>query len=217
EGPLHAYGELGGAVVTAEDELIEAVLDQVATGRIEQSITGRGLVDEGERARRVEAPYLQLVLERLWQVERERGSEILRATTLDELGGAEQIVEEHLERALARLDDEERDLAALLFDHLVTPSGSKIAHAVDDLARYAGVETRQLEPVLGTLDSARILRRVPGRSGGPPRYEIFHDVLAEAVLAWRTRHETERALAAERAESRRRHRRRARDAGMALV
>ncbi len=103
EGPLRAYAELGGAEVTAEDELIEAVLDQVATGRIEQSLTGRGLVDEGERARRVEAPYLQLVLERLWQVERERGSDTLRAATLDELGGAEQIVEEHLERALARL------------------------------------------------------------------------------------------------------------------
>jgi conflict system STAND superfamily ATPase/WD40 domain-containing protein len=217
EGPLRAYAELGGPEVTAEDELIDAVLDQVATGRIEQSLTGRGLVDEGERARRVEAPYLQLVLERLWQVEREQGSETLRAATLDELGGAEQIVEEHLERALGRLDDEERDLAARLFDHLVTPSGSKIAHAVDDLARYARVDTERLEPVLGTLDAARLLRRVPGRSSGPPRYEIFHDVLAQAVLAWRIRHESERALAAERANSRRRHRRLASLAGIALV
>ena len=55
---------------------------------------------------------------------------------------------------------------------------------------------RRLEPVLGALDAARILRRVPGRGGGPPRYEIFHDVLAPAVLAWRARHESERALGA---------------------
>ena len=55
---------------------------------------------------RVEAPYLQLVLERLWEVERERGSDVLRASTLAELGGAERIVEEHLERALAGLDAE---------------------------------------------------------------------------------------------------------------
>ena len=27
-----------------------------------------------------------------------------------------------------------------------------------------------------------------------PRYEIYHDILAEAVLAWRTRHESEREL-----------------------
>ena len=57
----------------------------------------------------------------------------------------------------------------------------------------------------------------PGRSGGPPRYEIFHDVLAPAVLAWRTRHEAERALERERAAARRRHRRLAVVAAVALV
>ncbi len=213
EGPLRAYAELGGPEVTAADELIEAVLDEVAAGRIEQHFSGRGLIEEGRRERRVEAPYLQLVLERLWEVERERGSIELRATTLAELGGAERIVEEHLERALAGLDNSERDLVARLFNHLVTPSGTKIAHAVDDLARYADEDTGRLEPVLATLDATRILRRVPGRAGGPPRYEIFHDVLAPAVLAWGER----RRLEAERAKARRRHRRLALLAVLALV
>jgi hypothetical protein len=213
EGPLRAYAELGGPEVTAEDALVEAVLDEVAAGRIERHLTGRGLVEESERTRRVEAPYLQLVMERIWDVERERGSNVLRAATLTELGGAERIVEEHLERALQGLDEAERDLAARLFNHLVTPSGTKIAHAVDDLARYARVDPEGLGHVLGTLETARILRRVPGRSGGPPRYEIFHDVLAPAVLAWRSRRELE----SERAASRRRHRRLAFVAVLALV
>ena len=213
EGPLRAYAELGGVEVTAEDELIEAVLDEVAAGRIERHLTGRGLVEEGEQTRRVEAPYLQLVMERIWDVERERGSDVLRAATLVELGGAEQIVEEHLERALEGLDEEERDLAARLFNHLVTPSGTKIAQTVDDLARYARVDPEGLGHVLGTLETARILRRVPGRSGGPPRYEIFHDVLAPAVLAWRSRRELE----SERAASKRRHRRLAVVAVLALI
>jgi WD40 repeat protein len=217
EGPLRAYAELGGPHVVAEPELVETLLDQVAAGRIEQTLTGRGLVEERERGHRVEAPYLQLVLERLWQVERERGSETLHATTLAELGGAEHIVEEHLASALGRLDDTGQDLAARLFDQLVTPSGSKIAHSVDDLARYAGVEPAELTPVLGTLDTARVLRRIPGRSGGPHRYEIFHDVLAQAVLAWRTRHEAARALAAEQAAARRRHRKLALVAAASLV
>ena len=217
EGPLRAYAELGGPEVVAEDELIEAVLDEVTTGRIEQHLTGRGLIEEGRRERRVEAPYLQLVLERLWEVERERGSAVLRAATLAELGGAERIVEEHLERALAGMDAAERDLVARVFDHLVTPSGTKIAHAVDDLARYAGVPVDELAPVLSTLDASRILRRVPGRSGGPPRYEIFHDVLAPAVLAWRAGHETGRALEREREAARRRHRRVALLAAAALI
>jgi WD40 repeat protein len=111
------------------------------------------------------------------------------------------------------LDEEERDLAARLFNHLVTPSGTKIAHAVDDLARYARVEADSLGHVFGTLEGARILRRVPGRSGGPPRYEIFHDVLAPAVLAWRSRRELE----SERAASRRRHRRLGFVAALALI
>ena len=217
EGPLRAYAELGGPAVTAEDELVEAVLEEVAAGRIEQQLSGRGLVDEGRRERRVEAPYLQLVLERLWEVERAQGSETLRASTLAELGGAERIVEEHLERALAGLDGGERDLVARLFNYLVTPSGTKISHAVDDLARYADENPSRLEPVLAALDVARILRRVPGRGGGPPRYEIFHDVLAPAVLAWRTRHEAERALERERAAARLRHRRIGVVAAVALV
>ena len=128
--------------VKAEHDLVEAVLDEVAAGRIERHLSGRGLVEEPERAHRVEAPYLQLVLERLWEVERARGSEVLRASTLAELGGAQRIVEQHLERALARLDQGECDVVARLFNHLVTPSGTKIAHAVDDLARYAMVEPR---------------------------------------------------------------------------
>ncbi len=217
EGPLRVYGELGGPAVTAEPELVEAVLEQVGAGRIEQGLTGRAILDDDRQARRVEAPYLQLVLERLWEVERERGSSVLRAATLEELGGADRIVEEHLERALAGGDAGSRDLVAELFNYLVTPSGTKIAYAVEDLARYAKEDPARLEPVLADLAAGRILRRVPGRAGGPPRYEIFHDVLAPPILAWRARHEAERALERERAAARRRHRRIAAVAAAALV
>ena len=217
EGPLLAYAELGGPVVTAEEALIEAVLDEVAAGRIDQHLSGRGIVDDAVRERRVEAPYLQLVLERLWEVERELGSDALRAQTLAELGGAEHIVEAHLERALSGMSPEGRDVVARLFNHLVTPSGTKIAHAVDDLARYADEDPSALEPVLAQLDAARILRRVPGRAGGAPRYEIFHDVLAPAVIAWRAGHEAGRALERARAEAKHRHRRVAVLAAAALV
>ena len=57
---------------------------------------------------RVEAPYLQLVMQRLWEVERARGSVSCALATLERLGGAARIVEEHLERALAALDAPER-------------------------------------------------------------------------------------------------------------
>ena len=115
---------------TAEPELVEAVLDEVATGRIEQGVGGPRDRAGRERRTGVEAPFLQLVLERLWEEERASGSDVLRHETLERLGGAERIVEEHLERALAGLSRAERDAAARMFDHLVTPSGTKIAHGV---------------------------------------------------------------------------------------
>ena len=205
--PLAELEALGGPRVEAEPALVAAVVDQVASGRIERRLAGRGIVAGTAKRGRVEAPYLQLVMERLWEVERERGSSVLRAQTLVELGGSGRIVQQHLERALASLDEPERELVARLFHQLVTPSGTKIAHAVGDLSRYADESPERLEDVLHTLSAERVVRALPGRNGGGARYEIFHDVLADAVLDWGARHEAERALAEEREAARRRHRR----------
>jgi WD40 repeat protein len=199
-GPLGRYAAIAGtgAAMTIEPQLVDDVLDQVSTGRIEQSLAGRGAVEGVQQVGRVETPYLQLVLQRLWEVERERGSDVLRRETFLALGGAEQIVEDHLERALLTLTPAEQDTAANVFDHLVTPSGTKIAHGVGDLASYAAVGERELEPVLATLATQRILRPLGENGHTGDRYEIFHDVLAGAVLGWRTRHEADAALAEER-------------------
>ena len=194
------YNELSGRHVEIEPELVEAVLDEVQAGRV--SLDGSPL--GGHRERRsasIEAPYLQLVMQRLWDAEREEGSDVLRLETFDSLGRAEAIVRAHLDDAMDALPEEQRDVAARIFNHLVTPSGTKIAHDVGDLAGYAGVGEDELGAVVGSLGESRILRPVDGR------WEIFHDVLADAVLAWRARHEADRALAREREEARRRHRR----------
>ena len=205
--PLVEFEVLGGARMTAETALVAAVVDQVASGRIERRLAGRGMVAGGTRRGRVEAPYLQLVMARLWDVERAQGSVVLRAETLAELGGAGRIVQQHLERALATLDAPDRAVVAALFHQLVTPSGTKIAHGVGDLSRYAGEPPERLEDVLHALSSERVVRAVPGKNGGGPRYEIYHDVLAGAVLDWGARHEADRALAEEREAAGRRHRR----------
>ncbi len=73
KGPIQRWNELvpEDARVEIEPQLVEDVLAQAAaTGEPD----------------RVEPPYLQLVLERLWNEERDRGSRTLRATTLAELG-----------------------------------------------------------------------------------------------------------------------------------
>ena len=206
-GPVETFNELEPAdSVEIEPELVEAVLDQVQTGRVEIGQVGRGIVEGKTAEGRIEAPFLQLVMRRLWDEERAAGSKVLRLSTLEMLGGAEQIVRDHLERALADLSAADRDVAAQIFNYLVTPSGTKIAHEGEDLARYAGVSEDDIEPVLATLTRERVLRPT-APDNGHARYEIYHDVLGEGVLAWCAEHERERELEGSRAEAARRHRR----------
>jgi hypothetical protein len=179
------------------------VLDETAAGQVDLGAAGRGIAVEEEAGGRIEAAYLQLVLERLWEDERAAGSSRLRVTTLASLGGAEAIVRAHLRRAVQELTTEQRDVAADVFRFLVTPSGTKIAHGVSDLAEYSSVDEQRLMPVLSTLGRERIVRTVDGAGSNGARYEIFHDVLGEAVLAWRREQELER----ERRAAERRHRR----------
>ena len=203
--PAERYAELTGETVTVEPELVERVLDEVGTGQIEPALGGLGAVEGGGDGARIEAPYLQLVMQRLWDEEHQSGSTTLRATTVEALGGASHIVEEHLEGAMAELTPEQKDIAGRIFNHLVTPSGTKIAHEVSYLADFAHVSEAELTPVLSTLSERRIVRSVD--EGGATRFEIFHDVLAQPVLAWRTAHEGDRELEAQQEASDRRHRR----------
>jgi WD40 repeat protein len=180
-GPVGRWNELTGEHVDVEPELVDAILEEVSTGG------------------RVEAPYLQLVLERIWQAERAAGSSTLRLRTLREVGGAATIVSDHVGAALAALPPDQQDVAASMLAHLVTPSGTKIAHRVGDLAGYAGVPQERLTRVLDRLGRERIVRSVDGSD----RYEIFHDVLAAPLTEWQAAREVER----ERAGARRRQRR----------
>ena len=201
--PVVRFNELTGESIEIEPELVEAVLDQTAAGQVDLGTAGRGLAADETSAGRIEAAYLQLVLERLWEEERSAGSDRLRAATLVSLGGAESIVRAHLRRAVEELTSEQRDVAADIFRFLVTPSGAKIAHGAGDLAEYASIDERRLMPVLTTLGRERIVRTVDGAGSNGGRYEIFHDVLGGAVLAWRREQELER----ERRAAERRHRR----------
>jgi WD40 repeat protein len=195
-GPLAHYNELVPSAerVEIEPELQAAVLDEVTVGRLELGTAGRGVSATTGDQDRIEAPYLQLVLARLWEVELGRGSRTLRLSTLRELGGAAHIVEAHLERAMAELTPREKGAAAAMYNFLVTPSGTKIAHGVRDLAGYASVDEQEAEDVLRRLTAERIVRASSTNGPSTTQYEIFHDVLADAVLAWRNRYAAERAL-----------------------
>jgi WD40 repeat protein len=207
--PLEKYNELlaGRPPVTVEDELVETLLYEIQAGRVMLG-AGRGQVNTQSAANeaedeRIETPFLQMVLMRLWNEERAEDSHVLRLETLKKLGGAERVIRTHLDKVMEKLTGTEQDVAAQLFRFLVTPSGSKIAHTTGDLISYAEMPNERVEPVLKMLSSpeVRILRTIApplGQEDGT-RYEIFHDVLAQAVLDWRARYNQEqKRLAAER-------------------
>ena len=207
-GPVERFATLAqdGDAPVVEPQLVDAVLAGVSTTALIGPRRGRGSTASSAAGGRIETPYLQIVMERVWEVEREAGSGVLRQSTLEQLGGPARIVGQHLERALESLTAPQKEVAARVFNHLVTPSGTKIAHGTQDLAGWVGVPEVELEPVLQALARERILRPVRG-AGSTPAYEIFHDVLADAVLAWRTEFEARAAVAREREAARRRHRR----------
>ena len=162
------------------------MIKDVRAGKIVFGQAGGGVVEHGEQEQtRVETPFLQLVMSRLWAEEKEQGSRVLRYETLRRLGGAERIVRRHLDDAMERLTEEERAVAARMFHQLVTPSGIRIVHSARDLAGYAEVPVAVAEPILRKLDEGRILRTIDAAPGEKtPRFEIRHDVLAGAVVEW---------------------------------
>lgn len=200
-----------GQHIAIEPTLVDAVLEQVQTGQVlavQGGLGTAGGMSGGSGPIRIEAPYLQLVMTRLWDEELAAGSRVLRLETLEHLGGAERIVRTHLDKALSTLPEEQQAVAASAFRYLVTPSGTKITHTLPDLAEYAGVTPAELEPVLRELSdpTVRVLRPVapPPSQPNTPRYEIFHDVLAAPILDWRVRHErveAERRLKREKQEA----------------
>lgn len=195
EKPIERMNSVSGdsARITVEPQLTDAVLDQVRAGRIGFSEKGLGSIDRDDEDEdsRIEAPFLQLVMSRLWQEETRAGSRALRLSTLERLGGAERIVQTHLDDVMREVPPQEQDVAAGVFRFLVTPSGTKIAHTVTDLAKYGEVSEPQLTSVLKKLSTSEacILRPVPPPPDHPDemRYEIFHDVLAPAVLGYAER------------------------------
>lgn len=186
--PLAVYNSQPGVTepVRLQDELVEAVLDEVRTFDGDSGARPGGpAAANGGGSDRIATPLLQLVMKRIWDTERAEGSSELRLSTLQKLRGVKMIADAHLGEALDSLSRTERQTAIDMFDHLVTPSGGKIAESVSDLAKRTGHSEAQVGSVLQKLDKEFIVRPVPAAPGQDPiryrRYEIFHDVLAPTI------------------------------------
>jgi WD40 repeat protein len=192
EKPVELYNleHAADEAIALDPQLANAVLDEVQRGKLALGTQRRERANRnpmGSSADEIETPFLQLVMTRLWEWERGHDSRVLRKSTLEiELGGAEAIVRNHVGRALAGLAGQELDAATDIFHELVTPSGVKIAHTADDLAKMTAHSHGTVASVLATLYEQRVVRAVdPAPGTNQPRYEIFHDRLATPILEWR--------------------------------
>jgi WD40 repeat protein len=213
-GPLDVYNRrYTTRAIDIEDDLVTAILREVRSGQVQLVRTGgAGHARAPEESGEIETPFLQLVLTSLWHREMAAQSGVMRAASFRALGGAEQIARSHLDGIMASFAQDEQEVCARFFDRLVTPSGTKIACRIDDLTRWAADLDHHVSTVVRVLSESRILRNVAASPGQPAtwRYEVFHDVLAPAILEWRSRYILARermaaeAAAALEAEDRRR-------------
>lgn len=204
--PLDRYSELyvkDGTRYTIERELVDAVLEDVRVGSLARGSSGskasKILSDKHKsedtdttqtKKYQLDTVFLQLVMKRLWQEEVKKGSHVLQLSTLNSLGGAHQIVQDHFVEVMKELDKEEQAIAAEVFKYLVSPSGTRIDYPVQELFGNEEFSQNQLPIVLSKLSkgSHRVLRQVaPTGIRTDSHYEIFHDALGPAILDWMTR------------------------------
>ena len=183
-----------GESVEIEPELVEAVLDQTAAGKVDLGRSGPRPRGRRERTRAaIEAPYLQLVMERVWDEERGAGLERVSGSRRSRRSAAPRRSCRPICSALSpELTADEQDVAADVFRYLVTPSGTKIAHGAGDLAEYAAVDERAA--AARALDAGPGAHRPHRRRSGLERRTV-RDLPRRprrAGLAWRREQELER-------------------------
>src|SRR5262245_50535218 len=184
--PLEVYNQQPGIAepVTISGDLVNAVLHEVRV----RSADGGLSTDQSQangNAGRVATPLLQLLMQAIWQRELGHGSHELQLSTLHSLEGVGKIVDTHLDQALGTLERRDQRTAVDMLDHLVTPSGTKIAESVPDLAQRTHQGNDRVGRIMAKLGEARIVRPVQAPPDKDPvrdrRYEILHDALVPAI------------------------------------
>ncbi|ESA36639.1 wd40 repeat-containing protein [Leptolyngbya sp. Heron Island J] len=191
EGENHSrQRSLDGELFSIESDLVEEVLSQVSQTPTKRGLSYFDIIGlESFQTGQIEAPYLQLVMTRLWEQEMSLDSHCLRLETLRRLGGTQKIVKDHFDSKINSLSPQEKESAVIIFQELVTQQGSKIAFPIYELLPSLPIGQQQLSSMLEKLAHGyfRILRpvgRIPNQSEAEERFEIFHDVLAPAILSW---------------------------------
>ena len=191
--------------VTIESGLTNAVLDQVRTDIMSRDLgtpvlTPSALNTNAPNTTYIDAPYMQLVMSRLWEEESKRWQKenkpqnMLRLDALKALGTAQNVVQQHLDNIMRSFSWRERKIASDCFASLVTPGGSKYALTPGELQEWTHHKKEDIKAFLEKLSDSkyRVVRRVNKKTidGTEVAYEAHHDRLALAMRNWHLRFQT---------------------------
>jgi CHASE2 domain-containing sensor protein len=168
--PVATWNRIQDGEVKLEPELVDAILhDEVIQDRDQTN-----------------APYLQLVMARLWGERQAAAAEMreLRAADLARLGGVRGIIASHVDLALSGYSRSDRERIDAMFAGLMTPSGVRVPLTKVDLGRYGATSptetSRIVDGLVGT--AGRLLEPT-----GERHYQLTHDALAKPIQDWRRR------------------------------
>lgn len=204
------YNASPGAIthVTIESGLVSAVLEQMKTDNLIRDGAATAAIPWGSttnasNANYIDAPYMQLVMSRLWEEESKRWQKekkpenTLKLDAFKALGTAQNVVQQHLDNIMQGFSFRDRKIASDSFSCLVTPGGSKYALTPLELEEWTGKPQTAIKNFLDKLADSkyRIVRRVNKKTtnGTEAAYEAHHDRLALAMRNWHVQYEREAA------------------------
>jgi WD40 repeat protein len=184
EKPPEEWNRRKGTKWTVDPALVDEVIAQLSPASMKRQAAAAGIGTGGVvTSTLIQAPWLQIVMSRLWT--EEAATQAFRVETLRRLKGVVAIAEQHLDYEMRGLTFRERLAASGFFQKLVTPSGTKVLYPKKDLIEGAGWLKGPAESALNKLSgTGRIVEPI---ESGEPRYQIYHDQLGPAILAWRQR------------------------------
>lgn len=202
--PLEQYNsENENSSFEISEELVQILLEDLKVGKINfdaNSESDPNQIQSNTSNDKIETPFLQLVMNRLWQEVKdktEKSEQLIDLDTLNKFKGAEEpnpvkhIVKTYLDEVMSSFTEAQKIAASKFIHFTVSSSGAKRSSTVEDLAKYTDKKISEAEIRMIMKELAgdkRVFKEVENRIySSKPFYEVTHDAVVPAILSWRDR------------------------------
>lgn len=171
ELPIKALGH------TYEKKLLNTLLNDLSN----QYLVSKPSVNDNLFSDTIELPYLQIVCSYLWKTKNPNKKTISYKDYL-EAGGAQHILQNHLNISLAKLTHPEKYFADRILSCLISYPGFKVAYTIEGLSEAINVKHNELLNILNKLEQTHIIRKNNNKDDN--WYELSHDMYSQIIREW---------------------------------